>query len=135
MMRKTLVALFALSLCAAAAWAQGGPPRGSRNYNPATETTVQGSVQEVVTTGRQGVHVVLKTASETLEVHLGPVWYLSQNQFAVAKGDAIEVTGSRVKFGETEAVIARQVRKGDQVLTLRDAQGIPLWAGSRGPSK
>lgn len=29
------------------------------------------------------------------------------------------------------AVIAVEVRKGDRTLTLRDASGIPVWAGWR----
>ncbi len=133
MMRKTVLLLFLFSLGLATAWAQRCPGRGARNYNPATEATVQGSVQEVVSTGRQGIHVLLKTGTETLEVHVGPASYLTQRQFTLAKGDAIEVTGSRMKFGETEALIARQVRKGDLTLTLRDARGIPLWSGGPGP--
>ena len=28
-----------------------------------------------------------------------------------------------------DVVIAREIKKGDQVLTLRDAKGFPLWSG------
>ena len=47
--------------------------------------------------------------------------------FALAKDDQIEVTGSRVKYGDSDAIIAREIRKGSTVLTLRDEKGIPEW--------
>jgi hypothetical protein len=58
----------------------GKQPRASM-YNAATEATLTGSieaVQEIACTdcgGRRslgGTHVTLKTATETIEVHLGP---------------------------------------------------------------
>ena len=42
---------------------------------------------------------------------------------------AISVTGSKVEMGGTEVILAREITKGDQVLTLRDPQGFPLWSG------
>jgi hypothetical protein len=44
-----------------------------------------------------------------------------------AKGDQVEVIGSKVKGTDTEVVIAREVKKDGKVLTLRNAQGIPAW--------
>jgi hypothetical protein len=34
-----------------------------------------------------------------------------------------------------EVVIAREIKKGDQVLTLRDAKGFPMWSGRGGRSR
>lgn len=119
------------------AYAQRGPgPRqGARMYNPATETTVKGAVEEVKTvTGHQGwngAHLTLKTGDKTIDVHLGPASFLKEKGFSFAKGDAVEVTGSKAEFGGTEAIIARQVRKGGETLVLRDAQGIPQWPRGR----
>jgi hypothetical protein len=47
------------------------------------------------------------------------------------KGDTLEVTGSRVTIGESQVVLAREIRKGDRAWTLRDAEGHPLWASSQ----
>jgi hypothetical protein len=111
-------------------------------YDTKTETTLKGTVEEVKTTtgtmrgrGRmgmpgmdmEGTHVMLKTGSETIEVHLGPSSFMKEKSIEIAKGDAVEVVGSRVKVGESDALIAREIRKGEASWTLRDADGRPLW--------
>ena len=113
---------------------QGG--RGMQSppmYNVATEVTLTGAVDEVQTiagpAGQGGVHVVLKTSTESIGVHLGPSWFLTQEKYALAKGDAVTVTGSRVKLDAGEVVIAREIKKGAQTMTFRDAKGFPKWSG------
>jgi hypothetical protein len=76
-----------------------------------------------------GLHLTLKTENATYTVLVGPVQFVKDKGFAFAKGDEIEVTGSKVKYGD--ALIAREIKKGDKTLTLRNEQGIPEW--SRGP--
>ena len=44
-----------------------------------------------------------------------------------AKGDEIAFTGSKVKQGEADMVLAREVVKGTDTLVLRDAKGVPVW--------
>lgn len=104
-------------------------------YDPATEVTVKGSVEAVKQrTGPQswaGTHLSLKTDAETLDVHVGPSWFLTQSKISFAKGDQIEVTGSKVKFENSDALIAREIKKGDKIITLRNAQGIPAWSRGR----
>jgi len=77
----------------------------------------------------QGVHLTVKTDKETIAVHLGPSWYLDQQKMIFAPKDTVEITGSRVTFDGKPAIIAAEVKKGGQSLKLRDATGIPLWAG------
>ncbi len=133
------------SLCAAAvlsltalAWAQGGTGKRSRMYDPTTEVTVQGTVQQVQTQagrhGRNGTHLLLKTDSGDLTVHVGPSDYIASQGFSFAAGDQVQVTGSKVKMNGTDVVLAREIRKDGKLLPLRDAQGIPKWAGGRKPS-
>lgn len=141
-MRKFIsLLILTLLLPAGIAWSQAGPgPKGpaayGRMYNPATVETVTGEVVSVdrVAWGRraQGVHLTLKTGQETLTVHLGPSWFVDQQPVKLAKGDHVEITGSRVDFQGGKVLIAREVKKGGQVLTLRDAQGVPRWAGQGG---
>lgn len=141
-MKKTMVILAAVALLAASwpgsAPAQGGPGAGRRDaygrmYDPKTVETVAGEVVSVdrVAWGRrgQGVHLTLNTGPETLSVHLGPSWFIDQQAVKIATKDRIEVTGSRVDFQGKKVIIAAEVKKGGQVLKLRDAQGIPVWAG------
>ncbi len=136
-LRVLMIAITVLALGSASALAQRGMGQGSgRMYNPSTETTVKGTVEEVkqIPSARgasSGAHLILKTDKETVEVHLGPAAFLEKEKFTFAKGDQIEVTGSKVKIGAADALLAREVKKGDKTLTLRNAQGIPAWSGGR----
>ena len=134
-----LLIAFALALpswsAAAGGGPQGGRPARARMFDPATVTAVSGQVEEVQRyDGRrsEGIHVTLKTAEGALDVHLGPASFLESHGVSVAKGDALEVTGSKVQMGDAPAIIAQTVKKGDATVTLRDANGVPAWAGGRG---
>lgn len=114
--------------------AQGPPPgKGVPNYDPATEVTVQGTIQEVklltMPGGQGGTHLVLATNDGMLEVLLGPTAFLKQIGLDPGKGDRIEVTGSKMKYDGADALIAREVKVGDKSITLRNAQGVPAWSG------
>jgi hypothetical protein len=102
-------------------------------YNSATEVTLKGFVESInQVMGPQrwgGTHLSLKADKETIDVYVGPSWFLTQNKMNFAKGDQTEVTGSRVKFGNTDALIAREIKKGGETFTLRNAQGFPEWSG------
>jgi len=43
--------------------------------------------------------------------------------------DNLEIRGSRVTSQGKPAIIAAEIRKGDQILKLRDENGIPAWSG------
>lgn len=114
-----------------------GPALGGRRlYDPSTVETVRGQVVrlEQVPSRRgaaAGVHVLLKNSEgNLLSVHLGPSWFLEKRQFALAPGDELEATGSRVSWDGEVYLIARELTKGQAVLALRSAEGLPLWAGS-----
>ncbi len=117
------------------AFAAGGPPgtRGgrARTFDKATVTTVTGQVTEVhrfAARRGDGIHVDLKTADSTFDVHLGPADYLDHHALSIAKGDTLEVTGSKLVGAGTATLIAQSVKKGEKSVTLRDANGIPVWA-------
>lgn len=133
-MKHLIVAATTLVLSAGLAFAQGpGPHKGMRMYNPATETTVKGTVDAVTVGARghmMGTHLTVKTAEGAREIALGPSRFITSKEFSFAKGDSVEVTGSQVTMGGTEYVIARELVKDGKTLTLRDKAGTPAWAGS-----
>ena len=132
MRNKASIILLAVFVSAVLAQAQRGSGMGMPNYDPKTETTVAGAVQEVQQhqmMGHQGTHLIVKTNTGELEIHLGPSSYLTQHQFSFAKGDQVEVAGSMVKMGGKDALLARQIKKDGKTLVLRNAQGIPAWSG------
>jgi hypothetical protein len=115
-------------------WGSGG--QYGRLYDPATVETIRGEVVSVdrITPMKgmsQGVHMTVKTATETLSVHLGPAWYLENQDVKLEPKQAVEVKGSRIVFRNKPAIIAAEVHKGDEALKLRDDNGYPLWAGWR----
>jgi len=122
-------------------FAQGGMGGGgwgpgtsyNRMFNPQTVESLSGEVERVeMFTPRkgmsQGVHLVLKTEKGSLPVHLGPSWYMDKQGLKFEKGDKVQVTGSRITFNKKPAIIASEVKKGDQVLKLRDETGTPAWS-------
>ena len=136
---KLLSPIIMITGLAAAAYAQPGTPSGGGNYNPATEATLSGTVASVKNLppsgrGGGGLHFILTAPSGPIEVHVGPASFVKSKNVTFAEGDALTVIGSKVTMAGQEVLIAREVKKGDQVLTLRDANGFPLWSG-RGRSR
>ena len=124
-------------LLTAALAAQGPSPRMmermGRMYNPSTETNIKGTVEEVKTIqhGRMmtGTHLIVKTGDATQEVMLGPSNFVSSKGFTFAKGDSVELIGSKVTMTGQDYIIAREITKDGKTLTLRDKNGVPEWAG------
>ncbi len=80
---------------------------------------------------RSGVYVLLQTNEDTLEVRLGPNWYLEEQQFSLEPDDWILVEGTRTRKGGISSLMAYRVTRGKQVLMLRDENGMPLWRSGR----
>jgi hypothetical protein len=72
--------------------------------------------------------VTLKTATGNMPVCLGPDSYLAENKFALKLRDRVTVIGGEIGNGKTVMLIAKQIRRGNQVLALRDDNGKPKWA-------
>jgi hypothetical protein len=113
--------------------ARAGSAGGGAAYDPATVKTLRGTAS-AVTNVSGGVHVALQADDgREMDVHLGPSWFVENAGIQIAKGDAIEVTGSVLASDGGPVLIAREVKKGAQALTLRDEQGVPDWSGRRRP--
>lgn len=101
-----------------------GPGSGP-DYDTTSEATFTGTVEDV-RTGRSALYwlsqihtmglghkrvqekqLLLKTETDTIQIHLGPTAFLTEKQVEIRKGDILEVTGSRVTIGESQLVLAR----------------------------
>jgi hypothetical protein len=107
-----------------------------RMYDPKTVETISGEVERVDTITPMkgmsgGVHLLVKTDKESISVHLGPAWYLENQDVKIEPKDKVEITGSRITFDKKPAIIAKEVKKGEEVLNLRDDNGYPVWSGWR----
>ena len=103
-------------------------------YDPATETTLRGNVEqiELVEQGSMtGVHLMVDADRGLTEIALGPPAFLKSKGFVFAKGDDVEVTGSLVGWNNKDFVIAREIKYKRKTLTLREKNGTPMWAEQR----
>jgi hypothetical protein len=108
----------------------------NKMYDPKAVETISGEVTKVdrITPAKGmtgGVHMLVKTDKETVSVHLGPSWYIENQDVKIEPKDKVEVKGSRVTVGGKPALIASEVRKGNEVLALRDEAGFPAWMAWR----
>jgi len=109
-----------------------GRGMGARMYNPQTVTTIKGTVEGLAamqTRRMRHVSLVVKTDQGSVTVHLGPDWYMNQNQMIFNPGDAVEVTGSQMGGAGGAILVAKEVTVKGKTLKLRDDQGLPLWRG------
>jgi hypothetical protein len=105
-----------------------------RMYNTHSVETITGTVISVnnITSPRNtfgGVHLIVKTAKEDMDVHLGPSWYIRNQKIQINQQDKIRVRGWKTTIVGKPAMIAAEITKGNQVLTLRNPDGSPLWSG------
>jgi hypothetical protein len=115
-------------------WGQGAAY--GKMYDPKTVETISGEVISVdkITPAKgmsYGVHLTVKTDKETISVHMGPGWFIENQDIKIEPKDDVEVTGSRITFEGKPAMIAAEVKKSDELLKLRDENGFPVWSGWR----
>ena len=100
-------------------------------YEVATVIDVDATVIDIREVARSnplsGLHLTVKIESDTMDVFLGPVDFLKVFKITFAKGDKLEIIGSKIKFGGAHIVLARLVRRDETTLYLRDAKGKPHW--------
>jgi hypothetical protein len=107
-----------------------------QKFNTNTVETVSGRVISIEKFKPErgmspGLHLQLKTNKEIVPVHLGPSWYIESQDTKIEAEDQVTVKGSRVTFDGSPAIIAAEVKRGEEILKLRDEHGFPAWAGWR----
>lgn len=92
-----------------------------------TKATVQ-DVKEVPVGNGQRVVLTVQSGSDTFDVFLSPKAYLDLIDSSFAKGDDLEITGSKVTDSEGKTIIeAREIVKGQNTVVLLDKTGAPAW--------
>ena len=77
------------------------------------------------------MHLMGKRARGILSGHLGWGWYFKNQDTKIEPKDKVEVTGSRITLDGKPAIIAAEVKKGEELLKLRNKKGFPFWSGWR----
>ena len=103
--------------------------QGAMSYNAVTEEKITGVVQSMrdfacpESKGEMGSHLILKTSDGLVQVHLISTQAMRHRNLVFAPGDQVEVVGSRFKFFDRNDLIAREIIRDNQTITLRDLQG------------
>lgn len=118
--------------CSFPAVSQTAPAKSaSPKYDLQTESKAKGIVDDIKIldfgTRKDFIQLVLKDETETLVVYVCPKPFEEEMGITFAKGEQISFTGSKVKGEESEIILAREIAKGTDTWTLRDAKGSPVW--------
>jgi hypothetical protein len=116
---------------------ESGARRGP-GYDVQSEAAFSGTVVDVKTVGPgalgrmmlskgdEQMVLDLKTANETVRVHLGSSAFFKEQRVEIRNGDRIEVIGAVASAHGSPLVLAREIRSGDRAWTFRDVSGAPL---------
>jgi hypothetical protein len=100
-------------------------------YVAANEVKIKGVIEDIheVPGNFEGTHLVVKTDTGTVLVHVAPAAFLKEIDASFAKGDQVQVVGAKAPGTTEEEVLAREITVGTNTITLRDDKGAPAWAG------
>ncbi len=116
-------------------WSAFSAAQAAPRYDPATETKLKGTVEELKLPAKgntkEVAHLMIKNGDVVLDIYLCPKSFMDDMGVTFAKGDEIAFTGSKIKQGDAEMILAREVVKGPDTLILRDEKGNPVWSWRR----
>jgi sporulation protein YlmC with PRC-barrel domain len=111
-----------------------------RLYDPAKEQTISGQVVSIETNAPMpgmapGMQMLVQTDDgKSTRVQVGPAWYLERQDLDMKENTHVQVTGARAEIEGQPVLMAREVQFDGQLVTLRDAQGMPMWSSLRRPA-
>ena len=106
------------------------------NYNLKTfvGTVVRVDTNTLMKDMSVGVRLIVTddAAGRDIPVHLGPMWYATNQDVNFPKGEKVEVRGCRVSYmGSPEFVMLVELRSKNRVFRFRDDDGNPFWVTFR----
>jgi len=132
--KQIVFLLIALTFSSLWVQAQKTPPAAATpppKYDLQSEAKFKGIVEELKLppkgSEKQIIYMRMKKGDDTIDIYLCPKTFFDDMSMAFAKGDEITLTGSKVKQGEAEVILAREVMKGNDTFVLRDEKGGPVW--------
>ncbi len=133
---RVAITVAGLALCCVLIASSQEPPHF---YNVDREVDINGTVREVIMEPRYQdkaafLTVVLedKKTGKRFTVEISPAWFFEQD---LHQGEALRITGSLVREGRVNLVMARQVRMRGEMMAVRDKHGFPNWRGGRAQQK
>jgi len=128
--RKYLLQLAAIAVLTSTAFSQA-----PLKYDRATETTLKVTVAELKLVppsgGKPVAYLLTKSGSDkdkdALQIFLCPKSFLDELGVAFKADESIQIIGSKVKQDGADLILAREVVKNGETLTLRFQDGKPAW--------
>ena len=100
-------------------------------YDIKAETTINGAIEETklfdFATRKDFIQLVIKSSEGRVVVYVCPKPFQDELGITFTKGDAIKITGAKVKQEEADVILARELVKGQDTLLFRDDKGNPVW--------
>ncbi len=108
------------------------PKEAAPKYDVAAESTTKGLVEEVKDrncpiSGTMGAHLMVKADGKLYEVHIAPTKMVKSYEVVFQKGDEVEIKGVKTTFQGVDAILAREIKRGNDDFVFRDPQGKPIW--------
>ncbi len=101
------------------------------NYDPRYIKSTTGTIIKI---GRipsdysyHGVKLIFSNNNLRETIYLGPVWFISKQDFSLNVGYTMTIIGARAVFDNKQILIAKELIQGNRILRLRDDEGHPLW--------
>lgn len=105
-------------------------------YDLQTEMKTNGVVDEVnllsVGARKDFTELIIKNGDDKVHIYLSPKPFQDEMGISFNKGDQIAVTGSKVKQGASDVILARELVKGTDTLLFRNNKGNPVWSWRTG---
>jgi len=103
-----VAALFGLAARAQKSQPKPSPPK----YDLNTEAKIKVTVEEVKIppkgSEKEIAHLLVKEGTSSVDIYLCPKSFFDDMGMSFTKGDEIAITGSKVKQGETDLILARE---------------------------
>lgn len=105
-------------------------------YDPARETTVVGTVQEVITKhtagGPAGMLLVVAGPNGVVNAHLGP-FVNAETKAALRVGEVVEIVGVTTHVREKEFFLVRELTVAGHTVEIRSAHGFLIFPHTNQP--
>jgi hypothetical protein len=113
----------------------GRSTKYSKTYELKNTETIRGEILNIEEVHsfrgvRSGIHLLIESIKGRTWVYLGPSWYIINQNLKFKIADVVDVTGFRFFLGGKHGIVAREIAKENEYLTLRDESGIPSWCSS-----
>jgi hypothetical protein len=104
-------------------------------YDAAHETTLIGTVQEVVTKhvagSPAGMHLLVAGPEGVVDVHVGP-FLTQETKDALHTGTPVQIVGSMMQLHDKGFFLARELSIGGRTITIRSARGFLVYPHADG---